>query len=62
MITNGSSVGRNGSVDSTCLQKSVSTGQCPIKLRGLKMKEIVTPSQRVKFKMPKRQRLAVVVD
>ena len=48
---------RNGSVDSTCFQKSISTGQCPVKLRGLKMKEIVTPSQRVSFIMPKRPRL-----
>ena len=56
IISNGSTV-RNGSVDSTCFQKSISTGQCPLKLRGLKMKEIVTPSQRVSFKMPKRPRL-----
>ena len=56
IISNGSTV-RNGSVDSTCFQKSISTGQCPVKLRGLKMKEIVTPSQRVSFKMPKRPRL-----
>ena len=56
IISNGSTV-RNGSVDSTCFQKSISTGQCPVKLRGLKMKEIVTPSQRVSFIMPKRPRL-----
>ena len=56
IISNGSTV-RHGSVDSTCFQKSISTGQCPVKLRGLKMKEIVTPSQRVSFKMPKHPRL-----